>query len=101
MLWSNVHSKAKFLLGGLAWLLIIFGIVAALYGYSAFIGKKSLVDIDRNLLAAFGNYLQGAVASVWSLAAFLFIFVAFLGQQEEMQHSRTEAATQQKIAAQQ
>jgi len=76
-------------------------VVAVGYGYSAFIGKKPLTNVDRSDLAAYGNFLQGAVASVWSLAAFLFIFVAFLGQQEELEHSRNQAATQEKTAAQQ
>jgi hypothetical protein len=61
-----------------------------LYGYSAFIGTKLPTNIDRSDLAAFGNFLQGAVVSVWSLAAFLFIYVAFLGQQEELEQTETK-----------
>src|SRR5258707_391130 len=83
----------------LAWVLVAFGTVAALYGYLAFIGKKPpWANIDKGVLAAYGNFLQGAVASVWSLAAFLFIYVAFLGQKEELEHSRNQAATQEKTA---
>ena len=98
---TNGYSKRQIFIIRLAWGLVAFGAVAALYGYSAFIGMKLPTNIDRNDLAAFGNFLQGAVASVWSLAAFLFIYVAFLGQQEELEHSRNEAATQEKTAAQQ
>jgi hypothetical protein len=98
---SKGHSKLKLWLQVAAVILIVFGLAAAGYGYLAFVGKKPLANVDRSDLAAYGNFLQGAVASVWSLAAFLFIFVAFLGQQEELEHSRNQAATQEKTATQQ
>jgi len=97
---ENAHSRRTFWLV-VAFLLIAFGLLAFAYGYVAFIGRKPLTNVDKADLAAFGNFLQGAVASVWSLAAFLFIYVAFLGQQEELGESRTHAATQEKIASQQ
>jgi len=104
--WELIRQKFR-QRGWKSWLLVIafvliaFGLGAALYGYSAFIGEQPLTNIDRSDLAGFGNFLQGAVASVWSLAAFLFIFLAFLGQQEELEHGRNQAATQERIAAQQ
>jgi hypothetical protein len=76
-----------------AWILVGVGLIAAAYGYTAFIGKRYLWHVERNDLAALGNFLQGAVASVWSLAAFIFIYVAFLGQQEEL--ARHEASFEQ------
>jgi hypothetical protein len=103
--WELIRQKLskrrlKVWLQFIAFILIAFGVFAFWYGYSAFI-QKPLANVDRSDLAALGNFLQGAVASVWSLAAFLFILVAFLGQQEELEHSRNQAAIQEKIAAQQ
>jgi hypothetical protein len=85
--WINF---ARFLIG--------LGILAVAYGYLAFVSPKSPWAVDKNDLALFGNFLQGAVASVWSLAAFVFIYVAFLGQQEDLNETRKRAAIQEKTA---
>jgi hypothetical protein len=95
-----VNKKLKFWRAG-AFVLIGVGLLAALYGYLAFVGSRPLCNVDKGDLAAFGNFLQGAVASLWSLAAFLFIYVAFLGQQDELEHSRRQVAKQEETAAQQ
>lgn len=95
-----MSNKLKFWQRG-AFILVGIGLLAALYGYLAFVGMRLPWNVDRSDLASFGNFLQGAVGSLWSLAAFLFIYVAFLGQQEALEHSRTEAATQEETAAQQ
>src|SRR5438105_3786471 len=84
-----------------AWTLIVVGLLCFMYGYTAFIGKQYLLQVDRNDLAALGSFLQGTVGSLWSLAAFVFIYVAFLGQQEELQHNRDDAARQERTAVQQ
>jgi hypothetical protein len=75
-----------------AWILVVSGLVAAGYGYTAFIGRHYLWQVDKNELSALGNFLQGAVASLWSLAAFVFIYVAFLGQQEELHRHEAMSA---------
>src|SRR5437763_11034680 len=85
----------------IAWLLIGLGTFAFAYGYLAFIGKTSPTHVDRNDLALFGNFLQGAVASVWSLAAFIFIYVAFLGQQQQLEETREQLTKQDVVARQQ
>jgi len=43
-------------------------------------------------LGNYGSYLQGTTASLWSLAAFFMVFVAFLLQQKQLfqQHSEIE-----------
>src|ERR1044072_9130981 len=78
----------------LAWLLVWSGLALSAYGYAAFIGTTPIRHVDRVDLAALGSFLQGAVASVWSLAAFIFIYVAFLGQQEELDETRQQAIAQ-------
>src|SRR5581483_1877812 len=40
-------------------------------------------------LSSLGSYLQGGVQSLWTLAAFLCAYVAYLGQKQQ-QHSQTE-----------
>jgi hypothetical protein len=85
----------------IAWLLIGFGIFAVVYGYLAFVGKTPPNNVDRNELALLGNFLQGAVASVWSLAAFIFIYVAFLGQQQQLEETREQLIKQDAVARQQ
>jgi hypothetical protein len=60
-----------------AWILVVIGFSAAAYGYTAFIGKRYLWQVDKNDLAALGNFFQGAVASVWSLAAFISFMLHF------------------------
>jgi hypothetical protein len=79
----------------LAWLLVWSGLALSAYGYAAFIGKTPIRHVDKVDLAALGSFLQGAVASVWSLAAFIFIYVAFLGQQEELEETRQQGIAQE------
>jgi hypothetical protein len=59
---------------------VILGFVAGLYGY--LILKKEALTLSA--LGTFGSYLQGAVTSAWSLASFLFIYVAFLAQKQQL-----------------
>lgn len=83
------------------WCLVALGGFAAVYGYTAFIGHQDPWNIDKNNLALYGSFLQGTVVSVWSLAAFIFVYVAFLGQQEALSHSQLEAAALERTAVQQ
>jgi hypothetical protein len=61
-----------------AWGLVIAGIVFIVGGIFLFIIQK---DNWANL---FGDYAGGVVASVWSLAGLLFIYIAFLGQRQQL-----------------
>jgi hypothetical protein len=67
-----------------AWILVVAGFLAAAYGYRAFVSPRYLWQVDKNDLAAAGSFFQGAVGSLWSLAAFIFIFVTFQTQQKEI-----------------
>ena len=65
----------------LAWGLVAFGLFLGLLGLMA------LPDANRfglTNLSALGSYLQGSVSSVWALAGLLFIYVAFLGQKQQL-----------------
>jgi hypothetical protein len=93
-----------------AWFLIIFGGIIAIYGVWRFICQQGehLVSASPDSLAGLGSFLQGAVASVWSLAALMFVYVAFLGQrlqmhvqQRELKETQKEVKKQAEIAAQQ
>ena len=98
---SDKFSRRIDFYKNLAWILIALGAAAAAYGYFAVIGWRWPWPVSKDDLAQFGSYLQGAVASIWSLAAFLFVYVAFLGQQQELEHARSQAAAQERTAVQQ
>lgn len=75
------HAKIDRLITWFLWLafmLVVGGVFAWVYGYNKMGGK-----IDGNNIANFGSYLQGAVGSLWSLAGFFLIVVAFLSQRKE------------------
>jgi len=75
---KEAFDKQIILLKIAAWICVAIGFGAAGWGLNSF-------DLDTpDDLSKLGSYLQGAVASVWSLAAFLFVYVAFLGQKQQM-----------------
>jgi hypothetical protein len=91
---NELHPKAG--TSGLRWgigisiffafALVVLGFVAWLDGYQSLRqGGQHLAD-----LASFGSYLQGAVASFWSLAGVFLILVAFLVQKQQLQYQREE-----------
>src|SRR5258707_42283 len=69
-----------------AWFTVILGFGAA--GWGLF----KIGHVSPEQLSQLGSYLQGSVASLWSLAAFLFVYVAFLGQKQQLllQHEELE-----------
>lgn len=46
-------------------------------------------------LSAVGSYFQGAVGSLWALAGLMFIYVAFLGQKQQLLLQRQEMKEQE------
>ncbi len=67
-----------------AWSFVIIGFLISAYGL---IDYKCNGSFELNLL---GDFLGGAVASIWSLAGLFFIYVAFLGQKQQLLNQQME-----------
>ena len=70
-----------------AWAFVIFGFVVAIIGILCYFfpcisGKLTLNEL--------GDYLSGSVASAWSLAGLFFIYVAFIGQKQQLINQQIE-----------
>lgn len=70
----------------IAFVLVAFGCFEWFRGYQSL--RQSGTHLGE--LGNFGSYLQGTVASCWSLAAGFLIFVAFLVQKQQLQYQREE-----------
>lgn len=80
---EEVDEKINFY-KNFAWILIIIGFVVGLLGVvEHFAGS----DMKLNVI---GDYTGGAVASMWSLAGLFIIYVAFLGQKQQILHQKME-----------
>ncbi len=77
---------------GAACVFVVLGFVAGIWVF--FVFRKQLSTL--NDFGAFGSYLQGAVASLWSLAGLLFIFAAFLAQKQQIIQQDAELEDQKK-----
>ena len=100
---ADLERKISFCTS-VAWLCVMLGAAAALAGFLVFLGKDE-PGTWLAKLSLLGSYLQGAVASIWSLAGLLFIYVAFLGQRQqllgqdlELQHQKQQFEAQQGVA---
>lgn len=79
----EVERKISFYLK-FAWVLISIGFIIGLLGVlEHFLGS----DMQLNVI---GDYTGGVVASMWSLAGLFIIFVAFLGQKQQILHQKME-----------
>lgn len=80
---EDVEKKISFYMK-LAWALIIIGsIIGGLGVLEHFLGS----DMQLNII---GDYTGGVVASTWSLAGLFIIYVAFLGQKQQILHQKME-----------
>lgn len=71
-----------------AWIFVAVGLMIGLVGTIYFFYWKSdSKDFELNLL---GDFLSGSVTSIWSLAGLFFIYVAFLGQKQQLLHQQLE-----------
>lgn len=74
-----------------SWSFVAAGAVIALFGifsyFTSTIPANPATSFNLNLL---GDFLAGGVASVWSLAGLFFIYVAFLGQKQQLYHQQLE-----------
>lgn len=70
-----------------AWRFVWFGAIVAGASIIYFICYNSEKGFSLNLL---GDFMAGTVASVWSLAGLFFIYVAFLGQKQQLLNQQLE-----------
>ena len=79
---------------GIAWVFVGAGVLAAIVGFCVFYhDTKDSSLLER--LSFYGSYLQGAVGSLWALAGLMFIYVAFLGQKQQLLLQREEMEGQE------
>lgn len=71
----------------IAWLLVAIGIVFFLFGFvdTFYFYDQEIIELNH-----LGDYVGGVVASLWSLAGLLFIYIAFLGQREQIINQQLE-----------
>ena len=73
----------------IAWIFVIIGFL--IVGYSIFYFFK----YDKLELNELGDFLSGSVASAWSLAGLFLIYVAFLGQKQQLLNQQLEISYSQ------
>ncbi|MDB6026990.1 MAG: hypothetical protein JWM68_3213 [Verrucomicrobiales bacterium] len=78
----------------LAWIFVVLGAVAGYYGFSIVAAEKDGFSLAN--IASFGSYLQGAVGSLWALAALLFIYETLRAQKRQLQQQDDELERQKK-----
>jgi hypothetical protein len=97
------HERKITVLTFVAWFCVILGFLAIVPGVCRLVSEPHADggQISLASLSSFGSYLQGAVQSLWSLAAFLFIYVAFLGQKQQLQLQAQQFEIEQRQQKQQ
>jgi hypothetical protein len=75
---------------GVSIILVVFGIWEWIHGNYEFFGGRA----DVNTWGNYGSFLQGTTASVWALAGFFIIFVAFLIQNKQLVEQREQFRVQ-------
>lgn len=68
-----------------AWFFIVLGFLIGLIGLLVYLCKGT--DFNLNML---GDFYGGSVASLWSLAGLFLIYVAFLGQKQQLLNQQME-----------
>lgn len=70
-----------------AWGFVWVGFAVGIFSIIMFYYTNTEKGFGLNLL---GDFLSGAVASIWSLAGLFFIYVAFLGQKQQLLNQQLE-----------
>ncbi len=70
-----------------AWRFVWFGAFVAFVSTIFYLFKNTETGFGLNLL---GDFMAGTVASIWSLAGLFFIYVAFLGQKQQLLNQQLE-----------
>jgi hypothetical protein len=69
------------------WIFVGIGAILFVSASIYYFYIKGINDFELNLL---GDFLSGSVASIWSLAGLFFIYVAFLGQKQQLLNQQLE-----------
>lgn len=84
---SKLNNKIL-LFTSCAWIFVVLGFIVAFYGVCCFFKQNTITTgFSLNLI---GDYLAGTVTSLWSLAGLFFIYVAFLGQKQQLLNQQLE-----------
>lgn len=78
---KRINSFTKF-----AWVLVWFGATIFILGFILYFFNC----INLNKLNELGDFYSGTVTSLWSLSALFFIYVAFLGQKQQLNKQSIE-----------
>ncbi|RJE71495.1 putative phage abortive infection protein [Reichenbachiella sp. MSK19-1] len=70
-----------------AWIFVWIGAAVSLFALLFYLCKNTESGFGLNLL---GDFMAGTVASIWSLAGLFFIYVAFLGQKQQLLNQQLE-----------
>jgi len=70
-----------------AWTFVTVGLVVTVFGIIVYLCTNTEQGYGLNLL---GDFMAGTVASFWSLAGLFFIYVAFLGQKQQLLNQQLE-----------
>lgn len=79
---SKIETYTKW-----AWGFVFVGAVITVFGIIYYLCKNTESGFGLNLL---GDFMAGTVASIWSLAGLFFIYVAFLGQKQQLLNQQLE-----------
>jgi len=69
------------------WFFVWLGFGVSMLGIVFYYCKHTLEEFGLNLL---GDFMAGTVASIWSLAGLFLIYVAFLGQKQQLLNQQLE-----------
>ena len=70
-----------------AWTFVWIGLTIGILSTILFYCKNTEQGFGLNLL---GDFMSGTVASIWSLAGLFFIYIAFLGQKQQLLNQQLE-----------
>jgi hypothetical protein len=81
-----LNSKIK-IFTNWAWAFVYFGLIVSVFGLFCYVFPSVIEELSLNEL---GDFYAGSVASSWSLAGLFFIYVAFLGQKQQLINQQIE-----------
>ncbi|MBK3518917.1 putative phage abortive infection protein [Carboxylicivirga marina] len=88
---TSLNDKISFYTAW-AWVFVIVGLAITLAAFFIYFQSDKGEFYSLNLL---GDFMAGAVASLWSLAGLFFIYVAFLGQKQQLLNQQLEISLSQ------
>lgn len=88
---TSLNDKISFYTGW-AWVFVIVGLLITFGAIFIYFQSTKGEFYSLNLL---GDFMAGAVASLWSLAGLFFIYVAFLGQKQQLINQQLEISLSQ------